>query len=335
MTRIAILGTGLIGSSIGLGLKASDRLKDVEVVGHDRYRDRLKGARRVGAIDREERDARRAVQGASLVVLASPVLAMREVMEDIAGALEQGTVVTDVASTKARVMEWAHELLPRRVTFVGGHPMAGKTEVGPQHAEATLFEGARWAVVASAEGSSQAVETIAGLAAILGAKPMFMDADEHDAYVAGISHLPLIAATALFRLTRSSEAWPELSLLAADGFKDTTRLAGTDEALAHDISVTNREQLVHWLQRYRTELRDLEELIADPERGEELLQLLGEVNMHYLAYRDGQIGRVEVDQRGDLPELSVSDLLIGSAFSDRLRQMRDVREAESKGNNRR
>ena len=232
MPRIAIIGTGLIGASIGLGLKASGEIEGLEVAGYDRSSDNLKQAKRMGALDFSARDAQEAVRGAAIVVLATPLLAMRRIMHEIAPALEQGAVVTDTGSTKAEVMEWAAGELPQPVAFVGGHPMAGKTDAGPDSAEAGLFRNARWVIVPATRSAATAVDAVRGMIETLGAKVTFMDAEEHDAYVAAISHLPLMAATALFTLAHGSDAWPELSQLAASGFKDTTRLAGTEPNMA-------------------------------------------------------------------------------------------------------
>ena len=324
MTQVAILGTGLIGASIGLGLRAHESTSDIEIVGFDVSREREREAERRKAIDRRANGLRDAVHDASLVVISTPVLATREVMEEIASALPEGAIVTDTCSTKAQVMSWARELLPNSINFVGGHPLAGKTQFGSAAAEATLFQDARWVIVPSRSASSSAVETVAGLATALGAKPMYMDAEEHDAYAAAISHLPMFAASALFRLVRDSEAWPEMSLLAASGFKDATRLAGTDEQMAHDIAVTNREQVVHWLQRLRGALHDLEDMIADPERNDEFLRYLVQLNLDHLSFQDGQIGRVEIDQKGSgVPMPGMTDLFLGGALSERLRQMNE------------
>ena len=331
MTRVAILGTGLIGASIGLGLKAAEGVGDIEITGFDTSREREREAERRDAIDHRARSLRDAVAGAALVVISTPVLATREVMEEIPSALQPGAIVTDTCSTKAQVMQWAEELLPNSVNFVGSHPMAGKTEFGPAAAEATLFQDARWVVVPSRSASSEAVETVAGLAGALGAKAMYMDADEHDAYAAAISHLPMFAASALFRLVRDSEAWPEMSLLAASGFKDTTRLAGTDELMAHDIAVTNREQVVHWLQRLRSSLYDIEDMLTDPDRDEELLRYLAQLNIDHIAYHDGQVGRVEIHQKGSgIPMPGMTDMFLGGALAERLRQMTDEPEDEDR-----
>ena len=329
MTRVAILGTGLIGGSIGLGLRERMPKGSMHVVGFDLNGDRIRTAERVGAIDERARDPRVAVRDAALVVLATPLLAVRELMELIGDVLEPGTIVTDVGSTKAEVLRWADRFIPEEINFIGGHPMAGKTEVGAAHAEASLFEGARWVLVPRKDATPEAVEAIAGMAVGLGAEPMFMDAEEHDAYVAAVSHLPMLAAGALFRLAHDSEAWPEMSLLAASGFRDTTRLGGTDEQMAHDIALTNRDQLIHWLQRYRSQLYAIEDMLQDPERDEELLRWFTQQNVDYIAFKDGEIGRTEVHQKSGLPEIGVTDVLMGGALADRLRQITDrAREME-------
>jgi prephenate dehydrogenase len=333
MPRVAIIGTGLIGSSIGLGLRARSA-GGLELVGSDRFRDHARGAQQIHAVDRVEQSPARAVEGAGLVILAVPILSIREVMEEIAGSLEPGAVVTDTGSTKAEVMRWAEELLPPHVAFVGSHPMAGKTDTGPAAADPALFEGARWVISAPRHAPGDAVELVASVAKLLGAVPQFMDAMEHDAYVAAISHLPMAAATALFRLARRSEAWPELSLLASTGFKDTTRLTATDPAMAHDIMLTNRDQLVHWLRRYREALRELEDEIANGDDETALFRSISETNIEYTAYREGAVGRREVHDNmlDEIPEAGMMDLILGGALAERARELQkhsEERIAES------
>lgn len=321
MPRVAILGTGLIGASIGLRLKASR--EQVEVVGFDTLREHAQTAERTKAVDRAARSPRDAVEGAGLVVLAAPILAIRELMREIAPALEAGVIVTDTGSTKAEIMRWARELLPPHASFVGGHPMAGKTEAGPAAAEATLFEHARWAIVPAGEAAEDAVDVVTGLAHLMGARPMFLDAEEHDSYVAAISHLPLMVATALFRLDRDSEAWPELSALAAGGFRDTSRLAGTDPVMAHDIAITNRTQLIHWIERYIETLRGLQRQVADIEGEQELFRVLAQTSLEHDAFMRGAVGRKEIDEAhwAAVPESSMMDLLLGGTMAERAREM--------------
>lgn len=296
MTRIAILGTGLIGTSLGLALRERGKA-GIEVIGHDRYHDVAKAALKRGAFHRITDMAKQAVEGADVVIFAAPLLAIQQLMADVAPAVPPTAVLTDTGSTKAEVLKWAQELLPNPAHFVGSHPMAGKTEFGPDAAEATLFDGARWIVVPGVTSTEAAIEVVENLAFTVGATKMVMDADEHDAYAAAISHVPMLSAVALFSLMRSSAAWPELSMMAAGGFRDTTRLAATDPTMAFDITVTNRTHILHWMDRLVDTLRDLRERVAatDAEAEQDLFKILSATEFDYSQFRAGKVGRVEVD----------------------------------------
>ena len=328
MPRIAIIGTGLIGASIGLRMRERSAIKDLEIAGSDSSSGHLKSAQKIGAIDTAMRSPREAVENASLVVLATPILSMRRLMTEIAPALMSGAIVTDTGSTKAEIMTWAKSELPRTVSFIGGHPMAGKTESGPAFADASLFEDASWAIVPTANASEGSLKTIRDLVETMGAKPMFMDAEEHDAYVAAISHLPLMLSTALFAMVHESEAWPELSQLAAGGFKDTTRLTGTEPNVAFDIAITNRAQIVHWLERYREALRELQDRLSDTDGEEEFFRYMAEANWDYTGYRAGNIGRQEVDQKmGPIPRTEIANLFMGEALASKMRDLTAASDA--------
>ncbi len=322
MPRVAIIGTGLIGASIGLRLKADGSIPDLEVAGYDRESSHTKRAQRMGALDVAARSARDAVSEASLVILSTPVLSLRRVMVDIASALAEGAVVTDTGSTKADVMSWAEHELPRTAHFVGGHPMAGKTEAGPDAADAALFQGARWVLIPGPHAPESAVKTVRGMVEIMGATEMFMDAEEHDAYAAAISHLPMMAATAMFTLAHESEAWPELSMLATSGFRGATRLLDTEPDIGFDIVATNRTQIVHWIERYREALLDLQERIADQDGEEELFRFMAQANWDYLAFTGGSVGRTEVDEKtANVPRMDFTSFLMGEAAAHKLREI--------------
>ncbi len=322
MPRVAIIGTGLIGASIGLRLKADGSIRDLEVAGYDRESGHTKRAQRMGALDVAARSARDAVSEASLVILSTPVLSLRRVMNDIAPALMEGAVVTDTGSTKADVMSWAERELPRTASFVGGHPMAGKTESGPDAADAALFQDARWVIIPGPHAPESAVKSVRGMVEIMGATEMFMDAQEHDAYAAAISHLPMMAATAMFTLTHESEAWPELSMLATSGFKSATRLLDTEPDISFDIVATNRTQIVHWIERYREALLDLQERIADEDGEEELFRFMAQANWDYATFTSGSVGRTEVDEKVEgVPRLDFTSFLMGEAAAQKLRDI--------------
>ena len=276
MPRLAIIGLGLIGGSLGLALKRA-QVGSLEIIGCDAEWGVAGRARKLGAIDREARSAAAAVEDAALVVVATPILAVANVFKEIAPALAEGAVVTDTASTKRDVLRWADELLPESVSFVGGHPIAGKEQSGLDAAEASLFEGRPWAITPSVRASEQAVGAVENLVAAVGARPVPIDAEEHDSYLAGVSHLPLLAATALFSLVSTSRAWPDLAALAGPGFRDTTRLASTSPDLSHDICLTNRENLLHWLDRFVEELRRLRGMLDDEARQAELVKTFASV----------------------------------------------------------
>jgi prephenate dehydrogenase len=189
------------------------------------------------------------------------------VFEQIASYLVPGAVVTDTCSTKSEVMSWAAELLPESVHFVGSHPMAGSESSGPDDARANLFAEATWAITPSPRADEEAVAIVLGLIEAMGAYPIHIDAGEHDQYAAAVSHVPLLASVALFRVVRDSPGWEDASLISGPAFRDLTRLASGDPRMSTDIMGTNREAVLHWLRRYRSELESIEtaiELGGDP-----------------------------------------------------------------------
>ncbi|MDA0988999.1 MAG: prephenate dehydrogenase/arogenate dehydrogenase family protein [Chloroflexi bacterium] len=261
MDKITIVGMGLIGSSLGLALKKAQ--VEAEIVGTDRDREVAARARRVGASDSTENNPLKAIKGAKLVILATPVGGIQELMKLFGPELEEGTVVTDTGSTKAEVLRWAEQYLPSTVSFVGGHPMAGKELSGPEAAQADLFHGATYCVIPGKNASKEAVGVVTQMAETVGAKPYFIDPVEHDSYVAAVSHLPLVLSTVLMKLNADNPSWPEISKLASNGFRDVSRLASGSPEMSRDICLTNQEGLVHWIDRFIKELHTFKELVQE------------------------------------------------------------------------
>src|SRR5438045_5189379 len=218
--RVAIIGMGLIGGSIGLALRK--KRAAVEVIGHDFGQGVCDRARRVGAIDQCYDTLADTVRGAELVILATPVGAMQRLLQELASVLSPGTVVTDVASTKAQVISWAKELLPENISFVGGHPMAGREVSGIDVADATLFCERVYCLTPTAHTCPAAVSKVCSLVEILGARVHFLDAATHDEQVAGVSHLPFLASVALMKTVAEDSAWNDAAVLAASGLRDTS-----------------------------------------------------------------------------------------------------------------
>jgi prephenate dehydrogenase len=262
MAKITIIGTGLIGTSLALALRQSS-LRDLEVVGTDADRQARSGAEKRKAFDKVENRLFNAIQGADIVVLATPVLAMKEVMELIGPELAEGCVVTDVGSSKKVVLEWAEQLLPKTVDFVGGHPMAGKEEAGPEAAEPDLFQGKTYCVVPSARASQQAVAEVTTMIEAIGATPYFIGVEEHDSFVAAASHLPFLLSTALVGCTSKSVNWEDIAQLASTGYRDITRLASGDSVMHRDICLTNSQPIVSWIDAFIKELYEFRKILVD------------------------------------------------------------------------
>jgi len=256
----------LIGGSIGLALKRAGS-DGVELVGYARRPETADRALQLGAIDRVEGSLASAVDKAALVILAIPTMSVKEILSQIGSHLPAGSVVTDVASTKVQVMQWAEESLPPGVSFVGGHPMAGKELSGIEVADADLFRGCTYCIVPGRGASDDAVQTIVDLVQKVGARHVFVNAAEHDQFVAGISHLPLILASALVMSTTRSPQWSKMSEVAATGYQGATRLASQHPRMNRDICLTNGENIVSWIDDFAKELQRFRGLIAEGDLG--------------------------------------------------------------------
>ena len=262
--RVAIIGLGLIGGSIGLALHKAKAAQ--QIVGYDLGKGISNQAHKSGAIDQPYTALADAVRGAELIILATPVGAMRSLLQDIAQSATPGAVVTDVASTKAQVISWAEEFLPSSVAFVGGHPMTGKELSGVESADADLFQGRIYCLTPTARTRPIAINKVSALIEALGARVRFLEPAEHDGQVAGISHLPFVASIALMNTVAEGPAWGDDAMLAAGGFRDMSRLAAGDPQMYRDICLTNSEALTRWLTEYIATLTTLRDRIADHDR---------------------------------------------------------------------
>ena len=263
MQNITIIGLGLIGGSIGLALKrwSAENGNALKITGFDSDMQHQELARKMNAVDDTTWSLPDAITDADVVIVATPVGAMKQVFEDIGPNLKLNAIVTDTGSTKADVLEWAR-VLPGHVNFVGGHPMAGKSE-SLEAASADLFDGASWIVCPSPTASELAIKNVMGLIAATNAEAFFVEAAEHDSYVAGISHLPFVVAATLVKATTTDKAWRDMSTLASSGFRDTTRLALGSPEMHRDITMTNRESIGRWIDAMVDSLTDFRQLLTN------------------------------------------------------------------------
>lgn len=260
MEKLAVLGLGLIGGSLGLGLQQAGVAKHIS--GYDRNQSSTYQAWKIGAVTEICDKAENAVEEADMVILATPILAMRELLEHIAPRLKRGVLVTDTASTKVQILKWATSSLPAHVLFVGGHPMAGRELAGIKAAEAGLFEDCTYCLIPAGHTSTEGVEQLSEIVMKLGAHPLILDAVRHDRLVAGISHLPFLLSSALVQCLSKKENWVELTKLAAGGFRDMSRLAAGSPTMYRDICVTNKEEILIWLDALASELDNIRALIT-------------------------------------------------------------------------
>jgi len=314
--RIAIIGLGQIGSTLGQALKRLS-FENTEIVGHDREPLVASASKKLRAVDKLFSNLLNTVESAQLVILAVPVLAIRDVMELIAPVLPEGCIVTDTGSTKVQIMKWAEEYLPSTVNFVGGHPMIGRETPGVEGADQTMLSNATYAITPSTSASNEAVATVVKLVELMGARPYFVDAVEHDSLVAAISHLPMILSAALVSTVASSPSWPEMEKMASGGFESVSRLASGSPVMHRDICLTNETSIVFWLDSLMRSLTEYRNLLTGSEPAEGLENALSqawEARQTWLTHRS--------DWRGETvylpPPPSLMDQVKGFIGGERL-----------------
>ena len=321
MDRITIIGTGLIGTSLGLALKKIG-LRDTQIVGVDKEKSRVHKAQKMGALDKVEHSIVEAVSGASVVFIATPVMAIKDVMELIGPRVPEGCLVTDTGGTKKAILEWAEEYIPQKVDFVGGHPMAGKETPGPEEAEATLFQDCRYCIVPRPGATTQGVQTLVDLVTAMKAQPYFIDAAEHDSLTGAVSHLPFLLSAALIRSISKSPQWRDISRLAASGFKDLTRLASGDVVMHRDICFTNREGILYWIDEFIAELERIKGVLKRENNSAELFSFFDkafEEREKWLAGLAGLSSEAEDElARIDSPAQTTAQLFFGERVASKL-----------------
>ncbi|MEK7843228.1 MAG: prephenate dehydrogenase/arogenate dehydrogenase family protein, partial [Pseudomonadota bacterium] len=261
--KLVIIGVGLIGGSFALALRKAGLVR--HIVGIGRSRENLQRACDLGVIDEIAGDLALALKGADLVLLAMPVGQTGKIMAQIAPHLEAGTIVTDAGSTKQDVVAAARSFLPGHLqNFVPGHPIAGAELSGVAAASADLFRDKNLVLTPLDETSTEAVTRVTELWQGCGARVSQMRADQHDAILATMSHLPHVLAFTLMNhvCTSASDKPEELLRFAGSGFRDFTRIAGSSPEMWRDICLANREALLKQIDAYQNELTNLREMLA-------------------------------------------------------------------------
>ncbi len=231
--RVAIVGVGLMGASLGLAIKKKGIAKEIVGIGHKETS--LREATDVGAIDESTMDLKKGISAADLVILATPVTGIMDILDIMGKDFRRGgVIITDVGSTKAAIVDKAEKVLHHSLLFVGSHPLVGSEKKGPTYASDKLYEGAMCVMTPTEKTNRLAKDKIKHFWSQLGCQVKMMTPQEHDETLAYVSHLPHLAAFALMK------SIPDQFLEnAGQGLKDSTRIASSDPDMWRDIFLSN------------------------------------------------------------------------------------------------
>ena len=254
--RVAVVGVGLIGGSIGL---AAQETLNAEVLGWDPSMSALAAAVNRGAIERDCETLEAALDGAEIVFVAAPVGALDEVIDAVLKVAPADCAITDVGSTKRAITAQDER-------FCGGHPLAGAETAGVEHARGDLFEGAVWYLTPHPQTSGIMLERLHRAIAAFGARPRSIDAETHDRVMASVSHMPHVLANVL--VAQAANALGRESIPpTGPSFRDATRVAGANSAIWTDIYLSNRDALIGQLDDTIARLNDVREELANGDAG--------------------------------------------------------------------
>lgn len=265
INRIAIIGLGLIGGSIAKALKQVGYY----VVGITKNISTVKAAKKENAIDIGYCELTSDIfKDIDLIFIATPLSLISNYIEKLGKLVQNEMILTDVGSTKSEICKIAEKLLPSNITFIGGHPMAGNENSGYKFAKSNLFKNALWVLTPAlnTEESNKKLIMLEGIIKELSAIPIVIDPQKHDEAVALISHMPLLASIGLCNLVKNleDENLQKIAiLLAAGGFRDTTRIASGNPELSKDLIVSNLMQIADLLPMYYEEMEKLLKLAGE------------------------------------------------------------------------
>lgn len=272
--RVAIIGVGLIGGSLGLALKQLSKID--HIAGCAQHQETLDQALLMGAIDEGNLDPAKVVAQADLIFIATPVSKIVGISREILPFLKDGAILTDVGSTKGRIVSEIEAMIPSGIYFIGGHPMAGSERSGIGAASADLFKNASYILTPTERTNMDAFQKLHSLLSQIGARVLSLDPKIHDEVVAIISHLPHVVSSALVDLAvEQRNKMENILLLAAGGFYDMTRIAASNPEMWVDICLENRQALTRILKDFGKELNQFTHLIEGGNR-EELVEKLKE-----------------------------------------------------------
>lgn len=261
--NITIIGVGLIGGSLGLALKKKN--PKFKIIGIDKLEIIEKAIAR-GAIDEGTINLENGIKEADLIIIATPVKTIVDLLPRINPFIKKGCIVTDTGSTKGQIVETAEKILSKEVYFVGGHPIAGSEKYGIDSADPHLFQDKTYILTITKDTNLLALKKILLLIKIINAKKLILDPLEHDRIVGAVSHLPQIVAVSLTNMIGELgqlENSDNYFKAIGEGFKDMTRIASSPYQMWEDICETNRENILEMIQEFRNYLRIIEDKLKN------------------------------------------------------------------------
>lgn len=250
---VAIVGLGFMGGSLGLAIKKN--IKRTKVIGISRKKESISFARKISAIDEGTTNLQEGVKDADLVVIATPVENIVPTFRKIAPYVKDGSIITDLGSTKTKIVK---EINDSR--FIGGHPLCGSEQQGIRFAQDNLYENTIYVLTPYLTPSSKLSSLMSFLHQIK-VRPITLSCALHDYYIAGISHLPHIAAGCLVRVIGNLKDKNKILKFSAGGFRDTTRISSSPPSLWKDICLHNKDEIVKFLSLFIEETKDVKSLI--------------------------------------------------------------------------
>ncbi|MED1203967.1 prephenate dehydrogenase [Heyndrickxia acidicola] len=261
--RVLVAGLGLIGGSIALSIKRNH--PKAEIMGYDIQETEREKAVAMKIVSEKAESFEKAAERADLIIMAAPVEETEKLMEQLSRiTLKKEVTITDTGSTKGKTMRLADHLWPKKDRFIGGHPMAGSHQMGIQNAKSDLFENARYIFTPQSNVPSGKIDELMCWLSGTNAHFLTLDPEEHD-YVTGIiSHFPHIIAAGLANQAKGhAKKAPLVSLLAAGGFRDTTRIASSNPYMWKEIVKQNRNNLLSLLQEWQNEMNYIQSVLME------------------------------------------------------------------------
>jgi len=253
VNKVAIIGMGLIGGSLGLALQQK-KLAEM-VIGIPRRPETIDEALNIKAIIKGTLNVAEGVREADLIFICTPISLIIPKLKEIIPHVKKGAIITDVGSTKEQIVAEAEKIVPSGIYFIGGHPMAGKEKSGVAQSEASLFYKKPYVLIKTKKTNGKAFNTLKKIISNIGGNVMEMDAKSHDLAVASISHLPIVVAASLVNaVVDMGDVKEKAKKLASTGFGDTTRIASGDPKLGLDIFRTNAESVLSVLEKFKKEI---------------------------------------------------------------------------------